>query len=791
MFDHRSSATPSVAPAPPLTYADVVLPRRLHRPFTYVIPSSLKGQVAIGQSVIVPFGSQDLHGLVTAVYDRLPLGAPEQGLKAVRSLAPVSPDHLLTSSQIDLSRWVADRYAAPWGQCIKLVAPFVDQVGRRPSRYRPTAQGMDNSSVPEGLGEVETQVLSRLRRRPKGITEASLVQGDKSRVMRALQVLIRRGLVVRCDDAVVPRAVREKTSSAPGAEQKVFARLTVDDLPPPLEAAGWPDTVGRAISQDTCDSFLVQGARATRLWCLVQAVQATIRRGRRVLVVTGDVENASRLAEALSAAGERPLLLHSGLSARERAAVWQSAQDSSATLLVGTRMAVFAPIDRLGLVWVEGEDDASLKEEQSPQYHAREVARRRALCDQALLVLASSHPSLESWSAVQQGAMTACVYRDPAGAPRVQVIDLREYSRETPAGTLLSPPLYDGIQDALRQKTLAILYLNRKGFASVLHCGDCGAMPQCDACSVALTFFRQSNHVRCHYCGRTKPVPDHCARCQSLKLEPIGSGTERIEEAVRRKFPLARVGRVDGETIRRPADARAFSRLLAAGELDIVIGTQMLFRFGLQARAAFVGVPDADAGLHVPDFRSAERMYHGLVDAMELARPAHAGGVVMIQTRLTDHHAIMAVATGDHSVFLEQEQAFRQMLQYPPLTSLMRLDVTGTLEPAVARAAGRWAALLRAEVASLERHKATAGSRVPLEERSTGLGGETSHIVILGPSPAPHAKVRGRYGWQILVKSLSLEAGRVIVVRTREVLDRESRRGGLRFDIDVDPVAMA
>jgi primosomal protein N' (replication factor Y) len=222
MFDHRSSGTSSVAPALPPTYADVVLPRRLHRPFTYVIPSSLEGQVAIGQSVIVPFGSQYLHGLVTAVYDRLPLGAPAQGLKALRSLSTASPDHLLTSSQIDLSRWVADRYAAPWGQCIKLVAPFVDQVDRRPSRYRPTAQGMDNPSLPEGVGEVETQVLSRLRRRPKGITEASLVQGDKSRVMRALQILIRKGLVVRCDDAVVPRAAQAKKSPSPGAEQAVF-----------------------------------------------------------------------------------------------------------------------------------------------------------------------------------------------------------------------------------------------------------------------------------------------------------------------------------------------------------------------------------------------------------------------------------------------------------------------------------------------------------------------------------------------------------------------------------------
>ncbi len=791
MFDHRLPAIPSVAPAPSPVYVDVVLPRRLHRPFTYVIPAELTGQVAIGQSVIVPFGSKDLHGLVTAVHDRLPLGAPEQGLKAVRAIAPASPDHLLTPAQIDLSRWLADRYAAPWGQCIKLVLPSVDQADRRQSRYLPTEQGMTAPSSLEGLSEVEAQVLARLRRRPKGLTEATLAQGDKSRIALALQGLIRKGLVVHRDDAVVPKAPRGKRNLPQESGQAHLTKVTIDALLPPPEAAAWPTTVDQALSQDAGASLLLQGRRDTRFWCLVQAIRATVCRGRRVLVVTGDVENAGRLADALVAAGERPLLLHSGLSARARAGVWQSAQECAAAILVGTRMAVFAPLGGLGLVWVEGEDDASLKEEQVPRYHAREVARRRAFCDRALLVLASSHPSLESWAAVQQGEMTACVYRASASAPSVQVIDLKAYAREIPAGTLLSPPLYEGIRDALRQNALAILYLNRKGFASVLHCADCGAMPQCDACSVVLTFFKRRNHVRCHYCGRTKPVPDHCHQCQSLKLEPVGSGTERIEEAVRRKFPQARVGRVDGETIGRPADARAFNRLLAADELDVVIGTQMLFRLGLQGQAAFVAVPDADAGLHVPDFRSAERTYHGLVDAVELARPAHAGGLVMVQTRLTDHHAIVALATGDDAVFLEQELAFRQMLQYPPLTSLVRLDVSGTLEPMVAQAADRWAALLRAEAAGAERLDIKAGCGSIMSPHSVSAEGESSTMIILGPSPAPHAMVRGRYCWQILVKSFSPKAGRELVVRTREALERGSRRGGLRFDIDVDPIAMA
>ncbi|MGC3973306.1 MAG: primosomal protein N' [Nitrospira sp.] len=403
-----------------------------------------------------------------------------------------------------------------------------------------------------------------------------------------------------------------------------------------------------------------------------------------------------------------------------------------------------------------------------PRYHAREVAHYRASRDGALLVLASNHPSLESLLAVQEGRMTACVYRDPGELPTVQVIDMKDSPRDASGGTVLSPLLTEGLRDALRQNALSILYLNRKGFASVLHCGDCGAMPQCDACSVALTFFRRRNHVRCHYCGRTKPVPEHCPRCQSLKLEPVGSGTERVEEAVRRLFPQARIGRVDGETIRRPADARALDRLLAAGELDILIGTQMIFRFALEGRALFAALPDADAGLHIPDFRSAERLYHALRDAAELARPASAGGRLLIQTRLADHHAIMALSCGDEEVFVKQEEAFRQMLQYPPWTCLVRLDVSGTKETVVSHAADRWAALLKAQAA-----------------------GKDPTVLVLGPSPAPHVLRRGRYCWQILIKSVSLEAGKEIAVRTREDLEHESRRGGLRYDIDVDPVSMA
>ena len=278
-------------------------------------------------------------------------------------------------------------------------------------------------------------------------------------------------------------------------------------------------------------------------------------------------------------------------------------------------------------------------------------------------------------------------------------------------------------------------------------------------------------------------------QCQSLKLEPVGSGTERLEEAVRRMFPQARIARVDGETVRRPSDARAFHRLFAAGDVDIVIGTQKLFHLGLQKQAAFVAVPDADAGLHVPDFRSAERMYHNLVDAVGLARPAQAGGVVALQTRFTDHHAMTAIAKDDDSLFLEPELMFRRMLRYPPYGHLVRLDVSGTREPVVAQAADRWAGLLRTQ-ADLEASGSKDVRRTVLSQRAMSGGGEEEQTVILGPSPAPHARARGRHHWQILLKVRSLKVGTDLATRTVQVLERGPRPGALRFDIDVDPLSM-
>ncbi len=768
----------SADPACATAFADVILPRRLHRPFTYLIPDNLRGKVDIGQSVIVPFGTREIQGLVTALYGHLPSGVPVESLKAVRALASDVSEATLSAQQLNLSRWLAQRYAAPWGQCIKLVAPPMVPTTKGRVRYQPTDEGLRCVSHGNGLAAAEWQLLKRLCRRD-GLEATTLERGKDSSITKALQGLIGKGCVFRrAVDGALP-ASRPRNEASTQVGQAGLINSAMGPVSVAREAVeSWPAAVGEALSHAAGMPILLQSTQESRRWCLVQAAQETIRRGRRVLVVTGDVEHAKYLVDALASAGVPALLMHRTTSAKAQAAVWREVQAPSTNVVIGTRSAVFAPLERLGLIWVEGEDEEALKEEQVPRYHAREVAQHRALNEGALLVLSSSHPSLESWSMARRGVMTACLYRDDAVLPRVEVVDIHVLLKDRSQG-LLSALVCEGLEAALLRNGLAVLYMNRRGFASVLHCRDCGAMPQCETCSIALTFSKNSQQMRCHYCGRARSVPDHCLQCQSLKLEPVGAGTERIEEDVRRLFPQVRVGRADGDTIRRPPEALAFRRALAAREFDVVIGTQMLFGLDLQGRAAFVAIPDADAGLHVSDFRAAERTYRGLVDAINLAEPLDAGGRVVVQTRFPDHHVMAALASGDESRFLEQELGFREMLEYPPFTQLVRLNISGTLEWAVIRAAERWAGLLRAEVIQSAPRPVGADLQASVDD-----------VTVLGPSPAPHVRTRGRYCWQILVKSRQAGAGTEKILRTLERLERESRRGGLRFGIDVDPVTM-
>lgn len=770
--------TPSpLPPANSPVCADVIVPRHLNRAFTYSIPARWLTQVRVGSQVRVPFGPSTLHGVVVSLSfqpsgSREPGGTgvhPSRRLREIASLLDETTDGAVSPQLLELTRLVAERYLAPWGQCIRLVLPA--PAPPKPSlRYSLTESGRRMIDQPRRLSSTSREILKRLAAAPRGLTLASLRRTINGPAARTLSILRRRGWV----QATAPKPDGRVDGPAKNGHPTTTSALPPRSLPlighdlgspeVPQRVPLWWDRVRASLDAARHAAFLLQAPTASRATLMFQAAEEALARHRTVLILVPEIARATEIAaRAESRWGGRVHLLHSGLSRTARAGIWRRIQAESAGVVVGTRSAVFAPLASLGLVWVEDEEDPSFKEEEAPRYHAREVAWMRARQHDAVLLLGSAHPSLETRRAIEPLNLDILV--ETAPGPAIQMVDLRRL----PRGTLLSPPLLAGISAALESRVGAVLFLNRRGFAPALLCRDCGLSARCQQCSVALTFYRRAERLACHYCGASSPLPETCAACGGVRIEPVGFGTERIEEEVRRLFPHARIGRLDRDVARTPAQAEAVRRLAAARELDILIGTQMLLQGPSLPRMGFVGIPHADAGLHLPDFRSAERTYQALLDAVALAQPGDTGGKAVIQTFLPTHHAIAAVVSGNAGLFLDQETAFRKTLGYPPFAHLINLRVSGKNLGRVREAAQQWAAMLRATAA-----RAGAGE----------------DLMILGPIPSAVAQLRGRHRWQLLVKSRDADAMRQTVGASLEELEKERGRGGLKFDVDVDPVEM-
>lgn len=682
---------PGATPEPSLpAFADVLLPRRLDRPFTYAVPPALRNSLHVGSRVLVPLGAGTSDGVIVAFPAEPPRESPRlrEIIKPVGGRAEDLPPELL-----ELTRLVSDHYLAPRGQCLRLVLP---------------------ATPPQ-------------------------------------RTAVRR-------DRWPTRVATPDHPAFPLHEQPALSTA----------APGW-DRFGTSIEKRCHETFLLHAASAARHQGLIHAVHLALGCGRSALIIAPETARASTFfAEARRRWGDRVALWHGGLSSGIRADLWRRIRSGAVDVVVGTRLAVFAPLASPGLLCVDEEEDPSLKEEQEPRYHAREVARMRARQHQAVLLLGSSHPSLDTMSrseVVRLGSGASC---DQAAGPAIQTVDLRNELY----GARLSTAMLDGLQAALASRAGALLFLNRKGFAPAIQCRECGEALLCDGCRVSLTFYRGAGRLTCYYCRASSPVPEVCPACRAARLEPAGFGTEQLEEEVRRRFPAAKILRLDGDTARTASRAQSLRQGIAEGAADIVIGTQMLFQGPPLPQVGFVGIPHADAGLHRPDYGAAERTYHALLDAVSLARPARLGGTVVLQTYLPNHHAMAAVVNQEPSLFYEHELASRQAHGYPPFTHLISLRVSGKDKKQVEDAARTWAARLLA---------ATAHNR-----------GDGEGVTILGPVPAGIAQARGRHRWQLMVKSPDGERARRVVRDTLEALGQDKGKArpaaGLKFDVDVDPI---
>ncbi|HXX74205.1 MAG TPA: primosomal protein N' [Nitrospiraceae bacterium] len=680
-----------------------------------------------------------------------------------------------------------------------LIGPFTYRI---PAQLRGSLRVGHRVLVPFGssiLGGAVTALMCSL---PQGLERAKLKEirglfrGDySSEVPGALLDLSRRIAKEyiapwgQCLRLVLPplalseAAVRPRKARLPN-NARIESHLPLSGCSstsiPVAVSAAWRDEIVESLQYHPASRALVHAPWTVRLALLRQTVPLAVGGSQRTsMVIVGEAQQAEWLANSLRHASEQTVVCyHSGLPSDERARIWQQLSQNSVGVVVGTRSAIFLPVRNLGLVWVDEEEDPALKEPQEPRYHARDVAWLRVQDEQGMLVLGSSHPLLETIEQVKHRGRVFHQSPPPDSRPGIQVVDLRQQEK----GVSLSQPLMQVMRVALREQSGAILFLNRRGYGSALACRDCGLVPRCQTCGVARTYSRQSARLTCSYCRDSIAVPVTCPACGGSGLSVIGEGTERVEEKVRRLFPSARVLRVDGDTMKRPSQAAVMWQKVQKREWDVLVGTQLLFRRRAIPLVGVVGIVQADAGLSVADFRAAERTYHTLLDAIDLARPASDGGTVVIQTYHPTHHAIQAVVEDDESLFISTELSHRVALGYPPAVHLIALHVSGVRESIVQGAAITWTARLRDGVSLSIRTKGGTSN--------ASVSDEPSRLMVLGPAPSPVPRLRGRYRWQILIKSTDREAALQAIRWSVEEMERAFRRRSVKFDVDVDPIEM-
>lgn len=473
----------------------------------------------------------------------------------------------------------------------------------------------------------------------------------------------------------------------------------------------------------------VTGSGKTEVY--LAAMEAALAQGRTALALVPEIALTLWLSRQVRARfGPVVAVLHSGLPDVERVREWWRVRRGEALVVVGTRSAVFAPLEKLGLLIVDEEQEASYKQEETPRYHGRDTAIYRARLESAVALLGSATPSMESYHHAREGKYRLLQLRSrvqdrPLAA--VRIVDLREDFKQSGRSAPLSGELLSALNCCLAAKRQALVLINRRGYSWFLLCRGCGAAMQCENCSISLTFHKKRVRLECHYCGFGMCVPAECPKCKSKYLYFVGDGTERVEEFLREQFPQARIGRLDRDTVRTKKEYQQVLGAFADGQLDILAGTQMLAKGHDFENVTLVGVAAADVALSRPDFRAAERTFHLLTQVAGRAGRGNLPGEVLVETFFPEHYAIQEASRQDYEAFFEKELHFRRMLHYPPFTALASILVR---DRKIENAA-RWA-------------RALDGYFRPMETRG---------LKVLGPAAAPLARLRQEYRFQFLLKS--------------------------------------
>jgi primosomal protein N' (replication factor Y) len=801
-------------------YAAVAIPLAVHGTFTYAIPPDLRDSVRLGSRVEVPIGPKLSTGFVVGLVDETDVDAAK--VKDIRSVLDDEEPALLPEI-IDLCRWAAEYYIAPLGEMLKVALPAnMAARGKRQAVLAGTQEMIDAALQQKQILATDLTLVDELRRRPLPMNAIfedmrvprSAVQRLRDAGIITLQDRLQDAKGVRYDRFVVleadPGGLTGKQQAAVDLLQSRGGELSVRVL----ENAGVSAAVLSAIAKKgvvrierrarrhTLDAFLagldpaavgeirhsaeqraaidairpalgtfspfllvgVTGSGKTEVY--IELMRDVVKRGEQALLLVPEISLtpvfASRLKERF---GDRIAILHSNLSASERFDQWWRARRGEVDVAIGPRSALFTPFQRLGLIVVDEEGDGAYKQEETPRYNARDLAVVRAQNRKIPIVLGSATPSLESRENAARGKYTLIQMKSRVESrplPDVETIDLRKEraEKEDKGFVIVSDTLKNALRETFDAGEQAIILINRRGYAPYLLCRECGHEFRCRDCSVTLTVHRRENTLVCHYCGLRKPMPVRCPLCSGEVLQPVGFGTEKVEERFHRDFPDVTVDVLDRDSTRKKGSMVAILDRFRRGETRALIGTQMLSKGHHFPNVTLTGVLNADSILGYPDFRSAEKTFYLLTQVAGRAGRGELRGKVMIQTAFPTHYAIQHALRHDYESFFEAEMEFRRTFHYPPVTSMIAI-------------------LFRGEnLADVERAARDSGEK--LEKAVEPLAGTR----IQGPAAAPLARIKGVWRFQILLRSPQRTALR----RAVESVFLSRKWKGVEVAIDVDPI---
>jgi primosomal protein N' (replication factor Y) (superfamily II helicase) len=750
-------------------FAEIALPLPLFQNFTYAVEEGLANPVVVGSRVVVPLRNKREVGICLGVSDASPL---KRKPKAVLESPDAEP--AIGRSLLDLCKWMADYYIVPLGVALRTALPAALTGAEDPHPSRKTQR-----VVRVGVGIPSLLQRDKVfARSPQQRVVFELIEsiGNRATVEQltsqlefspsVLKSLEKRGFIVIEDEVVE----RDPFSTRGGISA---TRL----MPTPAQQHA-VDAMARAGKGEV---FLLHGITGSgKTLVYIELLRRIVdERGQTAIVLVPEIALTPQTVDRFRAAfGDRIAVLHSALSEGERYDAWLALKRGEKRIVVGARSAVFAPLENLGAIIVDEEHESSYKQGETPRYHAREVAIVRARNEGAITVLGSATPSLESWANAASGKYTLLTLPDRVGGgrlPDVQVIDLRKLPLDYTGmaqggieyGAVIREPLHDAIVECLRRGEQSILLLNRRGYSSFIQCIDCGTVATCPHCSITLTHHRNPERLICHYClHKEDPRPD-CARCGGRNLKQRGLGTQQVERLLCERFPAARIARMDVDTTSgKWAHTRILDRV-AAGEIDILLGTQMIAK-GLDfPNVTLVGVVDADVGINFPDFRASERCFQLLSQVSGRAGRGEKGGRVLIQTRIPGHHAVRYAVSHDYVSFVRDEMEGRVDPAYPPNVRLVNIVFSGVVEDSTAKLAihaGEW-----------------------LRELITTRAGE--EVTVVGPAPCPIERIKNRWRWHVLLKTD--HPGEMTRV-SRYFMERFEipNTAQLRVTLDRDPVAL-